>query len=75
MLFQLSMASFSSCLLVVKKHIFHKTSWHHGFMSTEIGEHMLKHGDGVKDVAFVVEDVDAIFKVGHTLFVFAKLVF
>lgn len=29
----------------------------------EIGEHMSKHGDGVKDVAFAVEDLDAIFKV------------
>ncbi|KAL4223487.1 hypothetical protein ACF0H5_016958 [Mactra antiquata] len=28
----------------------------------EIGEHLCKHGDGVKDVAFHVEDVDAIFK-------------
>jgi len=29
-----------------------------------MGEHLAKHGDGVKDVAFSVEDVDAIFKVG-----------
>ncbi|XP_060590620.1 4-hydroxyphenylpyruvate dioxygenase-like [Ruditapes philippinarum] len=28
----------------------------------EIGEHLIKHGDGVKDVAFQVEDVDAIYK-------------
>jgi hypothetical protein len=30
---------------------------------TEIGEHLMKHGDAVKDVAFEVEDLDAIFKV------------
>ena len=26
------------------------------------GPHLMKHGDGVKDVAFNVEDLDAIFK-------------
>ena len=29
----------------------------------EIGEHLIRHGDGVKDVGFLVEDVDAIFEV------------
>jgi hypothetical protein len=29
-----------------------------------MGEHLMKHGDAVKDVAFEVEDLDAIFKVG-----------
>jgi len=29
----------------------------------EIGEHISKHGDGAKDIAFEVEDLDAIFKV------------
>lgn len=28
----------------------------------EMGEHLIKHGDGVKDIAFHVEDLDAIFK-------------
>nr|KAG5696893.1 hypothetical protein BaRGS_035303 [Batillaria attramentaria] len=28
----------------------------------EIGSHLVKHGDAVKDVAFEVEDLDAIFK-------------
>lgn len=28
----------------------------------EIGEHLSKHGDGAKDIAFEVEDLDAIFK-------------
>ena len=28
-----------------------------------MGDHLVKHGDGVKDVAFEVEDLDAIFKV------------
>ncbi|WAR03539.1 HPPD-like protein [Mya arenaria] len=28
----------------------------------EIGDHLSKHGDGVKDVAFQVEDLDAIYK-------------
>ncbi|CAG0924586.1 unnamed protein product, partial [Notodromas monacha] len=26
----------------------------------EIGDHLIKHGDGVKDIAFAVEDLDAI---------------
>lgn len=29
-----------------------------------MGEHMVKHGDGVKDVAFEVEDCDFIVQVG-----------
>ena len=29
----------------------------------EIGEHITKHGDGAKDIAFEVEELDAIFKV------------
>lgn len=29
----------------------------------EMGKHLVKHGDGVKDVAFQVEDLDAIVKV------------
>lgn len=28
----------------------------------EHGQHLMKHGDGVKDVAFEVQDIDAIFK-------------
>ena len=28
-----------------------------------MGDHLVKHGDGVKDIAFEVEDLDAIFKV------------
>ena len=30
---------------------------------TEMGRHLVMHGDGVKDVAFEVEDLDAIVKV------------
>jgi len=30
-----------------------------------MGDHMAKHGDGVKDVSFLVEDLDAIYKVPH----------
>lgn len=30
----------------------------------EMGEHLVKHGDGVKDVAFEVEDCDFIVQVG-----------
>lgn len=26
----------------------------------ELGDHLVKHGDGVKDVAFAVEDLDVI---------------
>lgn len=29
-----------------------------------MGEHMIKHGDGVKDIAFEVEDLDSILQVG-----------
>ncbi|KAJ8312225.1 hypothetical protein KUTeg_009598 [Tegillarca granosa] len=28
----------------------------------EMGDHLVKHGDGVKDISFEVEDLDAIFK-------------
>jgi hypothetical protein len=28
-----------------------------------MGDHLIKHGDGVKDVAFAVEDLDEIVKV------------
>lgn len=31
---------------------------------TVIGNHLVKHGDGAKDVAFEVEDLDYIVKVG-----------
>ena len=31
--------------------------------SVEIGNHVSKHGDGAKDIAFEIEDLDAIFKV------------
>lgn len=31
---------------------------------TIIGNHLVKHGDGAKDVAFQVEDLDYIVKVG-----------
>ena len=30
-----------------------------------MGDHMAKHGDSVKDVSFLVEDLDAIYKVPH----------
>jgi len=30
----------------------------------EMGEHLVKHGDGVKDIAFEVEDCDFIVQVG-----------
>lgn len=29
----------------------------------EMGRHLITHGDGVKDIAFTVEDLDAIIKV------------
>ena len=29
----------------------------------DMGKHLVKHGDGVKDVSFFVEDLDAIFLV------------
>jgi 4-hydroxyphenylpyruvate dioxygenase len=31
-----------------------------GLESEEMGRHLAAHGDGVKDVAFAVEDLDAI---------------
>lgn len=33
------------------------------FFISEMGEHMIQHGDGVKDIAFEVEDLAAIFEV------------
>ena len=30
--------------------------------NNEFGQHAIKHGDGVKDIAFEVEDLDAIVK-------------
>ncbi|KAG2459157.1 HPPD dioxygenase, partial [Polypterus senegalus] len=32
----------------------------------EMGEHLIKHGDGVKDIAFQVEDCDYLVKYGDT---------
>lgn len=32
----------------------------------EIGEHLVKHGDAVKDISFQVEDLDAVFKVSFS---------
>ena len=34
---------------------------------SEMGDHISKHGDGVKEIAFSVEDLDAIFAVSCTL--------
>ncbi len=34
-------------------------------ISTEMGEHLMKHGDGARDVAFQVEDCDFLIKVNH----------
>lgn len=34
-------------------------------ISIEMGKHLMKHGDGVKDIAFQVEDCDFIVKVTH----------
>lgn len=31
--------------------------------TTEMGDHLVKHGDGVKDIAFEVEDCDYIVQV------------
>jgi len=36
---------------------------------TEMGEHLSKHGDGAKDIAFEVEDLDAIFKVIYYIYI------
>uniref|UniRef100_A0A1I8IJD7 4-hydroxyphenylpyruvate dioxygenase n=1 Tax=Macrostomum lignano TaxID=282301 RepID=A0A1I8IJD7_9PLAT len=32
------------------------------FKPEEMGQHLIKHGDGVKDIAFEVEDLDGIYK-------------
>ena len=32
-------------------------------LSTEMGRHIANHGDGVKDIAFEVEDCASIYKV------------
>lgn len=31
--------------------------------SPEMGDHLVKHGDGVKDIAFTVEDCDFLVQV------------
>lgn len=40
---------------------------------TEIGDHLVKHGDGVKDVAFTVENCDFLVEVNadgfHSCFI------
>ena len=33
--------------------------------NAEMGEHLVKHGDGVKDIAFTVEDCDFLVKVSQ----------
>lgn len=35
---------------------------------TVIGNHLVKHGDGVKDVAFEVEELDVIVQVKRRFF-------
>lgn len=34
--------------------------------NVEFGQHLIKHGDGVKDVAFEVEDLDVIVERART---------
>lgn len=34
--------------------------------TTEMGDHLVKHGDGVKDIAFEVEDCEHIVQVRNT---------
>ena len=36
-------------------------------LATEMGDHLVKHGDGVKDIAFEVEDCDYIVQVSAHL--------
>jgi 4-hydroxyphenylpyruvate dioxygenase len=31
--------------------------------NVEMGRHLVRHGDGVKDIAFTVEDLDSIVEV------------
>lgn len=40
------------------------------YMFTEMGEHLVKHGDGVKDIAFTVENCDSLVQVtmSNTIF-------
>lgn len=33
------------------------------YLRTEMGRHLIKHGDAVKDIAFQVEDCDFLVKV------------
>lgn len=33
----------------------------------EIGQHLVRHGDGVKDIAFTVKDLDSIFQVSFVI--------
>lgn len=36
--------------------------------NSNVGDHVVKHGDGVKDVAFEVQDIEYIVKVSTFLF-------
>lgn len=40
-----------------------------------MGEHLVKHGDGVKDIAFQVEDCDFLVKVKQMCFISACIWF
>ena len=41
--------------------------------NAEMGEHLVKHGDGVKDVAFEVEDLDSIMAVSTLVYLIFSL--
>lgn len=38
------------------------------YVPLEMGEHLIKHGDGAKDIAFQVEDCDFLIKVKSMYF-------
>jgi len=45
------------------------------FFITEMGDHLVRHGDGVKDIAFEVEDLDTIMKVNSVAALFDSVWF
>lgn len=47
-----------------------QTVWIFCPLPSEIGQHLIKHGDAVKDIAFQVEDCDFLVKV--TVFLLKK---
>lgn len=63
-----SIKSFSDTFLFINMQIFLVFVSAYDPNDTIIGDHLIKHGDGIKDIAFEVEQLDNIVKVRARLF-------